>query len=227
MFTARVVRFVQEELRQKGYRIGKSDGKLGRKTERALRRELAKVAQRLPPTWQDFPRTRLFTLYVQIRCQEEKSDPGPLDGYWGPQTDYAVNVIRQRIQNQLHEPNFRDSDELDPRRAHRWSRQTQQNMNKFFGPAGKHLTDVALPYPHRLSWNKNITIKKYTCHEKVHDSLLRILKRVHEHYGLEIIIALRLDSAARRRRPIDPRGSRTMDRSIIVAISPTPRNSDA
>ena len=50
-----------------------------------------------------------------------------------------------------------------------------------------------LPYTHRLAWDKNVLINRYSCHEKVHDSLNRILTRVHEHYGEERIIELRLD----------------------------------
>lgn len=191
--STRVIRFVQNELIQLGHRIGSVDGRLGPNTEKALRKELADRAAELPPGWESWPRTRLFTAYVQLRCREEGVNPGAIDGLWGSQTDYAVNVIRERIQNNLTAPNFRDNEELDPHRPHPWPRQTQEEVRAFFGNVGTHQTMLDLPYTHRLAWDKNVLINRYSCHEKVHDSLNRILTRVHEHYGEERIIELRLD----------------------------------
>jgi hypothetical protein len=191
--STRVIRFVQNELRQTGYRIGSVDGRLGPKTEKALRKELAGRTGELPNEWNGWPRTRLFTAYVQLRCKEERVNPGAIDGLWGSQTDYAVNVIRERIQNNLSAPNFRDNEELDPNRAHPWPHQSQAEVKAFFGNVDTHQTMLNLPYTHRLAWDKNVRINRYSCHEKVHDSLGRILARVHEHYGEERIIELRLD----------------------------------
>jgi hypothetical protein len=191
--STRVIRFVQKELEQLGYRIGEVDGRLGQKTENGLRKELVKRVEKLPASWESWPRTRLFTAYVQLRCGEEGADPGGVDGLWGSQTDYAVNVIRERIQNNLRAPNFRDNEELDPDRTHPWPRQTQSDTKAFFGKVGANQTKIDLPYTHRLAWDKNVRINRYACHEKVHDSLSRILTRVYDHYGDERIIELRLD----------------------------------
>ena len=87
----------------------------------------------------------------------------------------------------------KDNEELDPHRPHPWPRQTQEEVRAFFGNVGTHQTMLDLPYTHRLAWDKNVLINRYSCHEKVHDSLNRILTRVHEHYGEERIIELRLD----------------------------------
>ncbi len=193
MITTRVIRFVQQELKDRGHRIGTVDGTVGPKTEKALRKELAKRNDELPEGWEAWPRTRLFTAYVQLRCRDENVDPGVIDGLWGTQTDFAVNVIRERIQNNLKVPNFRDSEDLDQTRQHIWPRQTQAEVRAFFGPVGKNLTRLQLPYTHKLAWDKTQRINSYFCHEKVHDSLDRILKAVLSHYGTEGVQELRLD----------------------------------
>jgi len=191
--SSRVVRFIQDELKKNGHRLGASDGRLGPKTERALRKALQPRDAELPDNWEGWPRTRLFTAYVQLRCRDEEVDPGAIDGLWGTQTDYAVNVIREQILNQLIAPGFRDTDELDPLREHRWPRQTQGDVRSHFGTVGRHQVLLELPYTHRLAWDKTQRIHRYSCHEKVHDSLQRILVRVLEHYGEAQIEALRLD----------------------------------
>lgn len=193
MISSRVVRFIQKELKEIGHRVGTIDGRLGPKTERALRKELEPRSSQLPDGWEDWPRTRLFTAYVQLRCEDEGVNPGSIDGLWGSQTDYAVNVIRERILNNLKPANFRDSEELDQHRAHTWPLQTQSEVTAFFGEVGKRQVMLELPYTHKLAWDKTQHISRYSCHEKVHDSLKRILTRVLEHYGEERIQALRLD----------------------------------
>jgi len=193
MMSMRVIRFVQEELKSLGFRVGDPDGKLGAKTEKGLRNALAKRKEELPEGWTDWPRTRLLTAYVQLRCQDERVNPGPVDGLWGTQTDYAVNVIRERIQNSLAAPNFRDAEDLDQARKHVWPRQTEHEVRAFFGPVGKNLTRLELPYTHRLAWNKSQRLDSYMCHEKVHDSLSRVLTKVLAHYGETRIQELRLD----------------------------------
>jgi hypothetical protein len=191
--SSRVIRFVQQELKQLGEPIGHVDGRLGPRTEKGLRNRLLLRDTDLPEGWRHWPRTRLLTGYVQLRCRDEDVDPGAIDGLWGSQTDYAVNVIRQRIQNNLRAPSFRDQEELDPYREHTWPLQTQTEVRAFFGRVGTHQVMLDLPYVHRLAWDKNQRIHRYSCHEKVHDSLHRILTRVLEHYGEDQIAALHLD----------------------------------
>ena len=192
MISQRVVRFIQEELKGLGYKIGTPNGQLGPKTEAALRKALTTRNDELPDGWKVWPRTRLLTAYVQLRCQDENVNPGTIDGLWGTQTDFAVNVIRERIQNNLTVPNFRDSDERDQTRS-KWPHQRQADVIAFFGPVGTNQTRLQLPYSHRLAWDKNQRLDSFTCHAKVHDSLSRVLTNVLEHYGEDRIRELRLD----------------------------------
>jgi hypothetical protein len=193
MINARVIRFVQEELEKKGHLKRKSDGKLGPKTEKALRKALETRKKELPEDWADWPRTRIFTGYVQLRCKDEGADPGDVDGYWGTQTDHAVEVIRNRLQNGLDAPPFRDSDDRPQPGADVWPLQTQKEVRKFYGAVGSNLVRIQLPYEHRLAWDKTKRIRSYSCHAKVHDSLLRVLTRVLAHYGEDGIREHRLD----------------------------------
>lgn len=62
-----------------------------------------------------------------------------------------------------------------------------------FGKAGERLVTVNLPYPLRLAWELEITVRRLTCHEAVAEPLLRIFQRALEHYGLDRVQALGLD----------------------------------
>jgi hypothetical protein len=64
---------------------------------------------------------------------------------------------------------------------------------RFYGEVGQNQTRVHVPYTHRLSWEKTTRVNSFSCHEKVHDSLLRVLNRVLDHYGPERIRELQLD----------------------------------
>lgn len=56
-------------------------------------------------------------------------------------------------------------------------------MLAFYGNVGEKQTRLALPYPMRLAWDTTKTVSKISCHEKVHDSLGRILSAILAHYG--------------------------------------------
>jgi hypothetical protein len=55
------------------------------------------------------------------------------------------------------------------------------------------MTRLRLPYPLVLAWNQSIRVNSITCHEKVAESLGRILQNVLQLYGREAITALGLD----------------------------------
>lgn len=72
-----------------------------------------------------------------------------------------------------------------------WPRQA--DLVKFYGKPGENQVRLISPYPLMLDWDLQTTIKSFLCHEKVHDSLLRVMKRVLNHYGFEGIAKLGLD----------------------------------
>jgi len=74
-----------------------------------------------------------------------------------------------------------------------WPLQNQTDLINFYGDMGKNQKRLQLPYPHRLSWDKRIIINSFYCNEKVHDSLIKVLVNVLNHYGMDEIKRLRLD----------------------------------
>lgn len=70
---------------------------------------------------------------------------------------------------------------------------TEAECPKFYGTKGENQTQIALPYPMVLDWDKSATVRKITCHERVADSLRRIFQKTLDNYGLERIHALALD----------------------------------
>lgn len=66
-------------------------------------------------------------------------------------------------------------------------------MVRFYGPVGQNQTTIQLPFPMVLDWQPGTAIHKMTCHERVADSLQRILKNMFSEYGLARIQQLGID----------------------------------
>jgi len=73
---------------------------------------------------------------------------------------------------------------------------TTQYISKFGLPnqTGKgYLTMIDLPYPMRLSWDKDTIVKKMSCHKDIAQSLKNVFSDLLNHYGLEKIQELGID----------------------------------
>lgn len=72
---------------------------------------------------------------------------------------------------------------------------TEQLIKKYGFPSKNptYLTTLNLPYPLRLSWDKNVKVNKMQCHILVKDKLENIFKDILAHYGLEKIQELGID----------------------------------
>lgn len=57
----------------------------------------------------------------------------------------------------------------------------------------RFLKTIKLPYPMRLSWDKNVIVTKMRCHEKVADDFLNIFQEILNDYGLDRIKKYGLD----------------------------------
>lgn len=192
----RIARLVQAELKAEGYRVGDTDGIAGPKTEAALDKALAKRRRKIPDeNWRAWPRTRKVTAYVQLVAHENAIDAGIIDGYWGQVTNYAFESLTYlREQGALPAP-WRDAVPLDVN-PHHWPPETLAELTAFYGPPRRKnpaLTQVELPYVHRLAWNKRKRLTSFLCHPKVADSIRHVLTRVLDHYGQQGITDLGLD----------------------------------
>ena len=126
------------------------------------------------------PKT-LAAISLRLGCHEiwsavqaaVKAEP---DGIPGPATAQAV------------------AQKLGVTMPRRWPSQAEVwNGKSVFGKAGTGLVTVDLPYPLRLAWETETTVRRLTCHEQVKDALVRILQRTLEHYGMDRVRELGLD----------------------------------
>jgi len=189
---ATAVRLVQQALVAEGLSPGKIDGRLGPKTYDAVAAALAKRSAELPAGWKKWSNRRRCVAMLQLLCKGLAIAVGRIDGLWGPQTEYACDMLAYHHEHGRLPPPFRDETPLDVN-PNGWPRQTEAELIRHYGEIGKNQTMLTLPYPHRLAWDLRKTVKKFSCHEKVHDSALRVLQRVLSHYGPERIPELRLD----------------------------------
>lgn len=182
--TKKALRYIQEELTKMGFNPGKVDGILGDRTLAAL--------DRVPGMPLNFAKTRKAVWFIQTRARETGIETGKLDGYWGPQTEFAFDSL-VRISEGRELETWRPED-LEAVNPNRWPVQKPETqLTRFYGRMGENQTRIDLPYPHRLAWNTASRITSFSCHEKVHDSLVRVLTRVRDHYGEDRIRDLRLD----------------------------------
>lgn len=189
---AAAVRLLQKSLVQEGHQLGEVDGKLGKKTYAAVAAALTQRSEQLPAEWKAWSNRRRCIAMLQLLCKEKDIAVGKIDGLWGPQTDYAYDMLRHLRENGELPPPFRDVTPLEAN-PNAWPRQAEAELNRFYGEIGKNQTKLVLPYPHRLSWDLRETVHAFWCHAKVHDSAQRVLSRVLEHYGPERIKELHLD----------------------------------
>jgi hypothetical protein len=72
---------------------------------------------------------------------------------------------------------------------------TTQATQKYGVPSKNpnYLTTLNLPYPMRLSWDKNVKVNKIQCHKLVADKLGKIFTELLEVYGYEKIVELGID----------------------------------
>jgi hypothetical protein len=64
-----------------------------------------------------------------------------------------------------------------------WPKATTDACNAYYGEVGKNQGKVQCPYPLKIAWDTSKTVNRFTAHEKVCDSIERVLKRVLDHYG--------------------------------------------
>ena len=179
------IKFVQAQLNARGLDAGPEDGILGQRTLDALNR-----VEGIPAQWS---KTRKAVAFIQMLAKENDIETGDVDGYWGPQTSFAFGAL-WRVLIDGSEPEIWRPEDLADQNPNRWPKQTpQENLFRFYGEVGENQASVDLPYPLKLAWKKTTVVNRFQCHEKVQDSLQRVLSRVLNHYGTEEIKRLRLD----------------------------------
>ena len=178
--------FVQSQLNAKGLNVGVVDGICGKNTVAAL--------DQVEGMAKDWTRQRKAIAFIQLLAKQENIETGGVDGYWGPQTELAFEMLQEQTTAQPRPPTAWRPEELPDTNPNNWAQQTPETaLTRFYGEVGKHQTLLNVPYPHILAWNTKQVIHRFSCHEKVHDSLHRVLSNVLSHYGLDEIQRLHLD----------------------------------
>ncbi|MCP4020861.1 MAG: peptidoglycan-binding protein, partial [Desulfobacteraceae bacterium] len=181
----KVIKFIQNQLNAMGKDAGPEDGIMGPKTMNALNQ-----IEDIPSQWS---KTRKAVGFIQLLARQKGIDSGKIDGYWGPQTEFAFESLEQVIVEKT-EPVIWRPEEIMDQNPNKWPSQVpESNLVKSYGPVGENQTRISLPYPHKLAWQTSRIVHSYLCHEKVHNSLARVLSHVYDHYGLKEIQRLRLD----------------------------------
>lgn len=77
--------------------------------------------------------------------------------------------------------------------ANNWPKNNKKDIIGFYGEMGKNQTRVNVPYPLKFSWDNKLSVSKISAHEKVADSLQRVLESILDTYGLDEIERLSLN----------------------------------
>lgn len=191
------VRIAQRHLRDGGFAPGPVDGVLGPRTEAALDRALAARSGELAPAHAGAvaagSRRRKLTAFVQLLARDAGIDSGPIDGFWGPQTDFAFEELAFFEEHGVLPRPWRDA-ATAAAGPQRWPLETEAALRAFYGtPGDPPLVRIEAPYPLRLAWDLRTTVRRIACHERVAASLGRVLAGVLDHYGATGVRALRLD----------------------------------
>lgn len=128
---------------------------------------------------------RRFIALNQLVLKRNGFDPHGIDGLNGDGTKEALRAYQ--IKHREADPDPVEVKHITPI----WPRQA--DVEKVFGKPGTNHTVIILPYPFRLAWNKTTKITRLTINAKCADSLVRVLNKVLNHYGLEKIQELGLD----------------------------------
>lgn len=179
-------RSVQRFMQERGYYPGRIDGDFGAESDKAGRKLLAAMGPGLTsytPAW-SAGRVRIGVEQAIIRSTGY--DLGKIDGIAGVRTQIGLERWQDHIT--FAKPPLAEAVLGQPTL---WPRQAE--LQRFYGDPGKNQTLLVSPYPLYLDWELTQKVSKFSIHEKVHDSALRVMGRVLDHYGPEEIHRLGLD----------------------------------
>ncbi|NOQ36697.1 MAG: M15 family peptidase [Methylococcaceae bacterium] len=207
------IKVIQQYLSDKELYSAAIDGDAGSGTMKATESFLESQDDELNDGWKRWEQDRKLVACIQLICKLQEIETGVIDGRWGQQTDYAYESYLYWLKNNEMPPLFRDKEEAveettrdvaaEPAKrtssptiigsAPQWPAAGESALRRYYGQPGSNLTYLRVPYAHSLAWDTSTKVSRIKCHEKVHDSLDRVLNRVLDHYGEEKIKELHLD----------------------------------
>ncbi len=187
------IKILQHYLKAEGLYAGDNDGKRGSKTDAAVSAALEARRAELPEGWQAWESKRRAIACLQLFCHEHDIDAGTIDGFYGPQTRSASERLRLLTRTGSLPRGFGD---IIPVRAnpHGFPLETHEALVDYFGePCEARTVKVTCPWELRLDWDLNSTTRAIAIHEKLEESLTRILESAYALYGPDGIKAFGLD----------------------------------
>lgn len=179
------VRLIQKKLAVMGHYTDTIDGERGPNTHKAVDKGLRELLGDGPLevlAWSDKRRTVAF---LQVWAQSEDIDSGEVDGFWGPQTDFAAKSLAAKASGL----EFRTFNTIVPTRTNPHGWPVEPNLEPFYGKPGKKdgftppMEKVPLPWTMKIAWNKAQTRSFFWAHLKVAESLARVLAKIDAAYG--------------------------------------------
>lgn len=165
------------------------DGKIGPETIKAI----DDIGRPIDQSWSE---QKKVIGAVQFLANKKGFEAGPVDGLWGPQTEHGYDQLKQLGETGKYPDSWRVEEGADGSTivgGDQWPLQTQEQLFDFYGDVGENQVTMASPYPMKLAWDTDKTIKKFKCHKLVKESFQCALEQALDHYTLDGIKDLRLD----------------------------------
>lgn len=174
-------RTLQQWLMGKGFYRDRLDGDWGANSENA---GIAAIVG-LGVNARKWPPARIKVGVAQAMLRDLGFTPGIVDGFMGPDTQMAIERW-QDIDRTFDRPDILVAHQPDlfPR---------EKDCLEFYGDPGTNQVALIVPFPLRLAWNPDQTIKKFQINAKCAQSAGRAYQRILDHYGHERIKELGLD----------------------------------
>lgn len=177
------IRVIQKKLSEDKLYLAEIDGKRGAKTDTAINAALAKRVQDLPDGWEEWPATRKAVAFLQLLCKDNDIDSGPIDGFYGPQTENASDILRYFLTTGTRPRAFGDIIPIIAN-PHNFPLEREEYLNDYYGkPCEMSRVKVPCPWTLRLDWDLKTTTNTIAIHKDLSQSLAGILKKAYDFYG--------------------------------------------
>lgn len=175
--TPAVVKIAQKLLNEHYNANLVEDGITGPKTAAALMKVTV-----IPHHWETKEK---IVAMIQHGCFLEGFDAGPVDGYWGPQTEYGYEQLVEKIIKRKDPKPWRDEEGIGATvsPSDKWPIQTEKALKQFYGPVGENQSRVKCPYPLKIAWAPQTIITSFMAHEKIIPAVERALYKVKRYYS--------------------------------------------
>lgn len=196
---AQAVKYIQLRLRKHSLYQGNIDGirtvTSGRsETDTAIKKALSTRQSELAlkpqeKSYHDWSDKRRATAYFQLLLGDLNFEPGPADGFWGPRTDAAYDLMAGNMDRNWRDN--RDAEPVEPAPGriiqpvrNIWPKQETTALSNFYGPpCSVSMSRIEIPWTMKLAWDKKTRIQTISVHEKCAESLSRIFQDVSNTYS--------------------------------------------